>query len=228
MADLEYDAENVFTVLFEYCRVSDSTLEWILENLVPNKLTSGFDNIWRSVVTSLTQILPHCTWKEWKRILEMCRHLIQRSILQPDFTESVPCLQKKESNQDLYQLSALLFDMLEILHSPLCSAWATPHVWLYVIRHYITAVKGIVDENISEAVIVSVFAHVCHVMTFIPADCMDQLFVLTLDLVTRPTVSNSNIREQLKSSVNILSSEVHRAALTQKLNQNLQTIAGIV
>lgn len=86
----------------------------------------------------------------------------------------------------------------------------------------------LVSFQISEAVIVSVFAHVCHVMTFIPADCMDQLFVLTLDLVTRPTVSNSNIREQLKSSVNILSSEVHRTALTQKLNQNLQTIAGIV
>lgn len=73
----------------------------------------------------------------------------------------------------------------------------------------------------SKAVIVSVFAHVCHVMTFVPADCVDQLFVLTLDLVTRPTVSNSDIIEQLKSSVNILSSEVHRAALTQKLNQNL-------
>lgn len=67
----------------------------------------------------------------------------------------------------------------------------------------------------------SVFTHVCHVMTFVPADCMDQLFVLTLDLVTRPIVSNSDISEQLKCSVNILSSEVHKAALTQKLNQNL-------
>lgn len=75
--------------------------------------------------------------------------------------------------------------------------------------------------QISEEVIVSVFAHVCHAMTFVPADCMDQLFVLTLDLVTRPTVSNSDISEKLKSSVNILSSEVHRAALTQKLNQIL-------
>jgi len=69
-------------VLFEYSRVSDSTLEWILENLVPNKLTSGFDNIWIRIVTSLAQILPHCTWREWKRILKLCRHLIQRSILQ--------------------------------------------------------------------------------------------------------------------------------------------------
>ena len=79
----------------------------------------------------------------------------------------------------------------------------------------------LVSFQISEAVVVSVFAHVCHVMTFAPADCIDQLFVLTLDLVTRPTVSNSDIRDQLKSSVNMLSSEVHRAALTQKLNQNL-------
>jgi len=94
-------------------------------------------------------------------------------------------------------------------------------VWLYVIKHYITTIKETVDESTSEAVIVSVFAHVCHVMTFVPADCVDQLFVLTLDLVTRPTVSNSDISEQLKSSVNVLSSEVHRAALTQKLNQNL-------
>ena len=77
------------------------------------------------------------------------------------------------------------------------------------------------DFQISEGFIVSVFAHVCHVMTFVPADCMDQLFVLTLDLVTRPTVSNCDISEQLKSSVNILSSEVHRAALTQKINQIL-------
>ena len=67
----------------------------------------------------------------------------------------------------------------------------------------------------------SVFSHVCHVMAFVPADCMDQLFVLTLDLVTRPIVTNSDISEQLKSSANILSSEVHRAALIQKLNQIL-------
>ena len=77
-----------------------------------------------------------------------------------------------------------------------------------------------VSFQTSEAVIVSVFAHVCHVMTFVPVECVDQLFVLTLDLVTRPTVSNSDINEQLKRSVNNLSSEVHRAALTQKLNQN--------
>lgn len=44
-------------MLFEYSRVSDSTLEWILENLVPNKLTSGFDNIWRRIVTSLAQVM---------------------------------------------------------------------------------------------------------------------------------------------------------------------------
>lgn len=51
--------EDVFTVLFEYCRVSDSTQEWILENLIPNKLTSVFDNIWRHVVTSLV-LLMNC------------------------------------------------------------------------------------------------------------------------------------------------------------------------
>jgi len=51
------DVEDVFTVLFEYCRVSDSALDWILENLIPNKLTSGFDNIWRSVVSSLAQVM---------------------------------------------------------------------------------------------------------------------------------------------------------------------------
>ena len=47
------------------------------------------------------------------------------------------------------ELSALLFDMMEALHSPLCAAWATPHVWLYVIKHYITAIKEVVDENVN-------------------------------------------------------------------------------
>ena len=51
------DAEDVFTVLFEYCRVSDSNLDWILDNLIPNKLTSGFGNIWRRIVTSLAQVM---------------------------------------------------------------------------------------------------------------------------------------------------------------------------
>lgn len=50
---------------------------------------------------------------------------------------------------DVYQLSSLLLDTLEILHSPLCSAWATPHVWLYVIKHYITTIKETVDESVS-------------------------------------------------------------------------------
>ncbi|KAJ7339445.1 Gem (nuclear organelle) associated protein 4 [Desmophyllum pertusum] len=219
--DLIFGAEDVFTVLFEYCRVSDSALQWILKSLIPNKLTSGFQDIRRRVLTSLAQILPHCTWKEWKRILEMCRHLIRTNILKADSTESVPCVQTKASNQDVYQLSVLLLDMVEVLHSPLCSAWATPYVWLYVIRHYITAIKEIVDGNTDAAVTASVFAHVCHVMTFVPADCMDQLFVLALDLVARPSVSNSDVSERMKRSINRLSSEVHRAALTQKLNQNM-------
>ncbi|KAL9988358.1 hypothetical protein ACROYT_G002795 [Oculina patagonica] len=223
MADkgLIYGTEDVFTVLFEYCRVSDSTLKWILESLIPNKLISGFQDIRSSVVTSLAQILPHCIWKEWKRVLEMCRHLVKQSILQAGSTESVPCLQTQDGSQDVYQLSALLLDTLEVFHSPLCAAWATPHVWVYVIRHYITAIKEIVDEMTDAAATALVFAHVCHVMTFVPVDCIDQLFVLALDLVSRPSVSNSDVSEQLKHSINSLSSEVHRAALAQKLNQSL-------
>ena len=71
------------------------------------------------------------------------------------------------------------------------------------------------------AVTSPVFAHVCHVMTFVPADCKDQLFVLALDLVTRPLVSNDDVSEQLRLSINSLSSEVYKAALLQKLYQNL-------
>lgn len=50
---------------------------------------------------------------------------------------------------DVCQLSVLLLDMMEALHSPLCSPWATHHVCLYVIRHYIAALKKIVDQTVS-------------------------------------------------------------------------------
>ena len=76
-----------------------------------------------------------------------------------------------------------------------------------------------VSFQTNAAVTASVFAHVCHVMTFVPAACVDQLFVLSLDLVARPSVSNGDVIEQLKLSINRLSSHVHRAALMQKLNQ---------
>ena len=64
-----------------------------------------------------------------------------------------------------------------------------------------------------------VFAHVCRVMTFVPADCTDQLFVLCLDLVSRPLVSCTS--ERLRMAINSLSSEVFKAALIQKLSQNM-------
>ena len=48
------------------------------------------------------------------------------------------------------ELSALLLNMMETLGSPLCNSWATPHVWLYVIKHYITAIKEAVNENVSK------------------------------------------------------------------------------
>lgn len=64
-----------------------------------------------------------------------------------------------------------------------------------------------------------VFAHVCRVMTFVPADCTDQLFVLCLDFVSRPLVSCTS--ERLRMAVNSLSSEVYKAALIQKLSQNM-------
>lgn len=65
------------------------------------------------------------------------------------------------------------------------------------------------------------FAHVCHVMTFVPSDFEDQLFVLALDLVSRPSILNDDVTEPLRLSINSLSSEVYKAALMQKLNQNL-------
>ena len=71
------------------------------------------------------------------------------------------------------------------------------------------------------AVTALMFAHVCHVMTFVPPDCKDQLFVLTLDLVARPALSNDDVGEQLKLSINSLSSEVYKTALMQKLFQNM-------
>lgn len=64
-----------------------------------------------------------------------------------------------------------------------------------------------------------VFAHVCRVMTFVPPDCTDQLFVLCLDFVSRPLVSCTS--ERLRMAVNSLSSEVYKAALIQKLSQNM-------
>ena len=64
-----------------------------------------------------------------------------------------------------------------------------------------------------------VFAHVCRVMTFVPADCTDQLFVLCLDFVSRPLVSCTS--ERLRKAINSLSSEVYKAALIQKLSQNM-------
>lgn len=64
-----------------------------------------------------------------------------------------------------------------------------------------------------------VFAHVCRVMTFVPADCTDQLFVLCLDVVSRPLVSSTS--ERLKMAINSLSCEVYKAALIQKLSQNM-------
>lgn len=64
-----------------------------------------------------------------------------------------------------------------------------------------------------------VFVHVCHVMTLVPADCTDQLFVLCLDLVSRPLVSSTS--ERLRMAINSLSSEVYKAALMQKLSQNM-------
>ena len=70
------------------------------------------------------------------------------------------------------------------------------------------------------AVTAPVFAHVCHVMTIVPADCEDQLFVLALDLVARPSFMSDDITEHLKMSINNLTSEVYKATLLQKLNQN--------
>lgn len=218
--DLPYGPEDVFTVLFEYCRVSDSALECVLERFVSNKLPGDPEDIRIRVVTSLLQILPHCTWKEWNRILAVCQFLLKRRVFPVCSSNGVSCLEAEDDDQNVCELSSLLLDMMEALRSPSCSSWATPHVWLYVIKHYITAIKEAVNENTNAMVTASVFGHLCHVMTFAPVACLDQLFVLSLNLVTRPSVSSSDVIERMKMSINRLSSQVHKAALMQKLNQS--------
>ena len=61
------------------------------------------------------------------------------------------------------------------------------------------------------------FAHVCHAMTFVPADCDDHLFILALDLVSKPSRLDNDVTELLKLSINSLSSDVYKTALLQKL-----------
>ena len=47
----------MFTVLFEYCRVSESALQRILESFIPNKLAVSFQDIKRKVVAGLVQVM---------------------------------------------------------------------------------------------------------------------------------------------------------------------------
>ena len=53
-------AEDVFTVLFEYCRVSEVALQRILESLIPNRLIESFPDLRRCVVGSLAQVVNCC------------------------------------------------------------------------------------------------------------------------------------------------------------------------
>ena len=52
------EKEDVFTVLFEFCRVSDSTLQSILGSLDVDRLCDSCqDNIRKNVVVSLAQVM---------------------------------------------------------------------------------------------------------------------------------------------------------------------------
>ena len=62
---------------------------------------------------------------------------------------SVPILVRIILLSGVCQLSVLLVNVLEVCSSPLCSSWATLYLWIYVIKHYITAVKEIVDHTVS-------------------------------------------------------------------------------
>ncbi|XP_068734665.1 uncharacterized protein [Montipora capricornis] len=214
--DLPYGNEDVFTVIFEYCRVSESTLQSILGSLLLNRLSYICQDIRKHVVVSMAQILPHCTRKEWTRILDLCMYLTRRNILEVSFPAASFVL-ANDKVQEVSRICTLLLDMLKTLSSPLCSSWATPLVWGYVIRHYISVLKDIVDESTDVAVTLMLFAHVCHAMTFVPADCDDHLFILALDLVSKPSRLDNDVTELLKLSINSLSSDVYKTALLQKL-----------
>ena len=62
---------------------------------------------------------------------------------------SVPILVRIILLSGVCQLSVLLVNVLEAFSGPLCSSWATLYLWIYVIKHYITAVKEIVDHTVS-------------------------------------------------------------------------------
>ena len=59
----------MFTVLFEYCRVSDTALECILERFVSNKLPSEPEDIRIRVVISLVQV--------WKHFISSCASVVR-------------------------------------------------------------------------------------------------------------------------------------------------------
>ena len=88
---------------------------------------------------------------------------------------------------EVSRICTLLLDMLKTLSSPLCSSWATPLVWGYVIRHYISVLKDIVDESVSASMQLSFLSLYYHyhihsiLVVSVGVDCEKRLcFVISI------------------------------------------------
>ena len=94
----------------------------------------------------------------------------------------VPILVRFVLLSDVCQLSVLLVNVMEVFCSPLCSSWATLYLWIYVIKHYITAVKEMVDQTVSFFLITFMVARTMEILNFGSVYCSWSLVTLLLSL----------------------------------------------
>ncbi|XP_077986955.1 gem-associated protein 4-like [Glandiceps talaboti] len=196
------------------------------------KETLMIHNLFKITLIAMVQVLPQCTWMEWRRVIHVMQQLMHDGILEvPYGTKFIKQLPFFSFQDCVIPLSTcqLLTSLLHSLSDSSCVQWTSLSLWRHVTKLYAATIKDLTQDitpgtSSTEFIINQFFCHSCQVLSTVPEDVTDQVFVLALELLNMIQANQktgwgqtTNQNTVLVSAINLVPECEHRKRLFQKL-----------
>ncbi|XP_072014569.1 gem-associated protein 4-like [Amphiura filiformis] len=207
LPDSESEASSLSEQLltfFQCCRISDQ-LQSQLHQALKSKADVTKHKFYQATLVAMVTVLPQSTVREIERIARMLKLQISEGVLKvpisSQFVTSLPAINLTDYKVALC-MCQLLASFVTVLASECCQDWVSMPLWGHTIKAVVMCLKDIASDiqslpseptNSQEDTVTSgsfftltqILCHTCHMITLVPSDVTDQLFVLTLDLLGR-------------------------------------------
>ncbi|OWF49912.1 uncharacterized protein LOC110451070 isoform X2 [Mizuhopecten yessoensis] len=199
LALINNSGDSIYLNLLRAAAASEVMMQTVLH--IVTQSDTSLSLVYEEMVVTLAQVLPHCVFEEWKRVIRLIQGLLdgRQLIIQNRIKDGWEKLDgKSEAVRQPLNLSRVLHNVITVLQFTTMAT--NMAALLHCTKCYVTVLKEcVLVSKIALAasdhlfLLTKVFGHVCHATYWMPLETRDPLDVLLLDIVCSLELVNQEL-----------------------------------